>query len=154
MFANMGQNANVKFAQLMFGRANGMVLLSGEAFELNRSVATFYAHFLEKMNGINTVLNNLLRDQQTMNLLEEQKREDFTQAVNGFQKTYQKLAAIKKVHGGTTLAKCSKLKERITNLVDVLGGSQNEIWQGLCSILGSTEVWLKNIVKDLSFLGN
>ena len=154
MFSNIGQNANIKFTQLMFGRANGMVLLSGEAFELNRLVATFYAHFLEKMNGINTVLNNLLRDQQTMNLLEEQKRGRFTQAVNEFQKTYQKLAAIKKVHGGTTLAKCSKLKERITKLVEVLGGSQNGIWQGLCASLVSTELWLTKIVEDLSFLGN
>ena len=155
MFSNMLPNANAKFTRLMFnGNARGMASLSQEANELNDSVIEFYTHFLEKMNGIDKVLNNISSDKQMMDLLEEQKREGFTQAVVKFQQTYQKVAAINKVHGGTTFAKLLKIQERVENLIKVLGGSQNEVWQGLCASLISVRFYLTRTVDNLSFLNN
>lgn len=102
------------------------------------------------MTGLSNTLNGILKDTNFMELLEEEKRRGFLTAVANFQKTYQKLIAINKMHGGTTMAKYEKILGRVEALMNSLDDTNNTIWQGLRVSFFSIHLHLGLMIKNLS----
>ncbi len=150
MFSNLKPDmAKSVFAKLMFGKPTAMKDLSQEAKSLNELANTFNQHFVTNMEGLNDILQQVLADRQFMELLNERKRNKFIQAVNDFQKTFQKLRDIKKMHGGTTIAKYEKILQRVTALRDIISKEQG-VWHVLGSCIFIIEVKLSSIKNSLS----